>query len=69
MTCPSRKKVRGEVESNLAKNQEFMSKKHEKTRRVKVASIKVGDTVSVIVPKRDRHAANQKRAPCVIIDK
>ena len=69
VTYPSRKKVRGEVESNLAKNQEFMSKKYEKTRRVKWASFKVGDTVSVIIPKRDRHAANQKRVPCVIIDK
>ena len=46
-----------------------MSKKYEKTRMVKVASFKVGDTVSAIIPKRDRHAANQKRTPCVIIDK
>ena len=35
-----------------------MSKKYEKTWTVKVAIFKVGDTVSVIHPKRDRHAAN-----------
>ena len=69
MTGPSRNKVRGEVESNPAKNQEFLSKKYERSRRVKGASFKIGDTVSVIIPKRDRCAANQKRAPCVIIDK
>ena len=69
VTCPSRKKVRGGVQSNLAKNQELMSKKYAKTRRVKVLSCNVGDTLSVIIPKRDRHTANQKRAPCVIIDK
>lgn len=36
---------------------------------MKVASLKGGDTVSVIIPKRDRHAANQKRAPRIIIGK
>ena len=69
VTCRSRNKVTKEVGSNLAKNQEVIAKKYEKTRMVKVVSFKVGDTVSVIIPKKDRHAANQERAPCVIIDK
>ena len=31
--------------SNLTKNQEFIAKKYEKTRRVRVASFRVGDRV------------------------
>lgn len=50
--------------SNLTKNQEFIAKKYEKARRMKLASFKVGDTASFIIPKRYRHATNQRKAPC-----
>ena len=69
VTCPKQKIVRDIVKLNLEKGREKMERKYNSTTKITAADFSVGDNISVKIPKRDRHATNVIRIPCVIIQK
>ena len=59
--------MRDIVKSNVEKRQQKMEQKYNSTKKITAAYFSVGDNVSVKIPKRDRHATDVRRLPCVII--
>ena len=53
----------------LEKNSEFLRNKYQKDKRIKVTDFLIGQNVSVLIPKADRHHSDLKRLQCTIIDK
>ena len=61
--------MRTKTMEKLEKNQDYMIGKYQKGKRIKVADFQIGENVSLLIPKGDRHHSDLKRLPCTIIDK
>ena len=69
VTSPRRKRIRDKVVQQGLVNADKMIKKYAKRKRIIVEEFQVGENVSVKIPKQDRIASDNKRLPCVIVDK
>ena len=71
MQCssPKRENIRAEVCEANERNAEYMTKKYNKGKRVKVAEFRDGEHVTLKISSKMRHVSDQSHLPCVIVDK
>lgn len=66
---PTRKSLRDEANVNLGHSRKLMEKKYNYKKRVICTNFKIGQNVSLKIPKKLRHSSDILRIPAVIIDK
>ena len=67
VSCPKRKAIREKVQKRALENAEKMIDKYAKKKRIRLMNFKVGQSVSVKIPKADRSSSDVRRLPCEVI--